>query len=61
MGNVCAVSTYGWGTPVYVSMAEAKSGIGNWIEYYNHARKHQTLGTTPELMYAGSANLRKAA
>jgi hypothetical protein len=35
--------------------------IGNWIEYYNHARKHQTLGTTPELMYAASASLRKAA
>jgi len=35
----------------YDSMAKAKSGIGNWIEYYNHARKHQTLGTTPELMY----------
>jgi putative transposase len=45
----------------YESMAEAKSGIGNWIEYYNHARKHQTLGTTPELMYAGLADLRKAA
>ena len=45
----------------YESMAEAKSGIGNWIEYYNHARKHQTLGTTPELMYAGSANLKRAA
>ena len=45
----------------YESMAEAKSGIGNWIEYYNHARKHQTLGTTPELMCAGSASLRKAA
>ena len=45
----------------YVSMAEAKSGIGNWIEYYNHARKHQTLGTTPELMYTGSTGLRKAA
>ncbi len=45
----------------YESMAEAKSGIGNWIEYYNHARKHQTLGTTPELMYAGSASLKKAA
>ena len=45
----------------YESMTEAKTGIGNWIEYYNHARKHQTLGTTPELMYADSADLRKAA
>jgi transposase InsO family protein len=42
-------------------MAEAKSGIGNWIEYYNHTRQHQTLGTTPELIYAGSTSLRKAA
>jgi len=45
----------------YESMAEAKSGIGNWIEYYNHTRKHQTLGTTPELMYAGSGSLKMAA
>ena len=45
----------------YESMAEAKSGIGNWIEYYNHTRKHQTLGTTPKRMYAGSGSLRKAA
>jgi putative transposase len=34
----------------YESMVEAKKGIGNWIEYYNHTRKHQTLGITPELM-----------
>jgi len=54
MGYTCYLNAY-------VSMAEAKSGIGNWIEYYNHARKHQTLGTTPELMYAGSTGLRKAA
>ena len=45
----------------YESMAEAKQGIGNWFEYYNHARKHQTLGMTPELMYASSACLKKAA
>lgn len=45
----------------YDTIAEAKRGIGNWIEYYNHARKHQTLGTTPELMYAGSASLKRAA
>ena len=29
------------------SMAEAKSGIGSWIEYYNHARKHVCLGKHP--------------
>jgi len=42
-------------------MAEAKSGIGNWLKYYNHARKHQTFGTAPKLMYAGLASLKKAA
>ena len=45
----------------YESIAEAKRGFGNWIEYYNNARKHQTLGTTPELMYAGSGSLKMAA
>jgi len=46
----------------YESMDEVKSGIGDWIEYYNHARKHPTLGATPGLlMYAGSSSLRKAA
>jgi putative transposase len=44
----------------YQSMGEAKRGIGNWIKYYNNTRKHQTLGTTPALMYTEN-NLKKAA
>ena len=35
----------------YESVSVAKNGIKNWINYYNFARKHQTLGTTPDLMY----------
>lgn len=35
----------------YESMKEAKKRIGNWIMFYNTERKHQTLGTTPDLMY----------
>ena len=35
----------------YESMTEAKAGIKNWIMFYNCERKHQTLGTTPNLMY----------
>jgi len=35
----------------YESMTEAKTGIEKWIKFYNSERKHQTLGTTPDLMY----------
>lgn len=35
----------------YDSMTEAKTGIKNWIMFYNSQRIHQTLGTTPNLMY----------
>lgn len=35
----------------YDSMKEAKQRISTWISYYNSKRKHQTLGTTPDLMY----------
>jgi len=35
----------------YDSVAEAKVGIKAWINFYNEERKHQTLGTTPSLMY----------
>ena len=35
----------------YESMAEARQRIGDWISYYNRARKHQTLGTTLDLKY----------
>lgn len=35
----------------YDSVTEAKAGIKAWINFYNEERKHQTLGTTPSLMY----------
>jgi putative transposase len=35
----------------YDSVTEAKAGIKAWISFYNEERKHQTLGTTPSLMY----------
>lgn len=44
----------------YQSMSDAKKGIGCWIEYYNNNRKHQTLGTTPTLMYTENS-LKQAA
>jgi len=44
----------------YESMNDAKEGIGGWIEYYNNDRKHQTLGTTPALMYTENS-LKQAA
>ena len=44
----------------YESMSEAKRRIGIWIEYYNSERKHQTLGTTPNLMYDESSGLKHA-
>jgi putative transposase len=45
----------------YASMSEAKHRIGVWIDYYNSERKHQTLGTTPDLMYDEFSGLRQAA
>ena len=33
------------------SMAEAKQRIGDWIQFYNQARKHQILKCTPDQMY----------
>ena len=44
----------------YQTIADAKTRIGRWIEYYNNQRKHQTLGTTPALMYTENS-LKKAA
>jgi putative transposase len=35
----------------YDSVAEARSGIGRYFEFYNQERKHQTLGMTPDQMY----------
>ena len=45
----------------YESMKEAKNGIGQWIEFYNRERKHQTLGMTPDKMYGISNDLKLAA
>ena len=45
----------------YESMSEAKQRIGVWIDYYNSERKHQTLGTTPDLMYDEFSGLKQAA
>jgi putative transposase len=45
----------------YESMKEAKDGIGEWIEFYNRERKHQTLGMTPDKMYGVSNDLKLAA
>lgn len=42
-------------------MSEAKRSIGIWIVYYNNERKHQTLGTTPNLMYDEFSGLKQAA
>src|SRR5580693_594633 len=37
----------------YVSVAEARLGIGNWITFYNDQRKHQALGyRTPSEIFA---------
>lgn len=35
----------------YESMAQAKTGIGDYFRFYNAERKHQTLGMTPDRMY----------
>jgi transposase InsO family protein len=42
-------------------MKEAKDGIGQWIEFYNRERKHQTLGMTPDIIYGLSTGLKRAA
>ena len=45
----------------YDSVKMAKDGIAKWIEFYNQERKHQTLGTTPDMMYDNSNGLKLAA
>ncbi len=45
----------------YQSMKEAKDGIGNWMNYYNQERKHQTLGMVPDMMYDPCRGLKLAA
>ena len=45
----------------YESMNEAKMRIGNWIDFYNSERKHQTLKTTPNQKYGIVSSLKLAA
>jgi len=46
----------------YGSIAEAKSGIGTWFEFYNRIRAHQSLDRmTPEAAYLGAQPMKKAA
>ena len=45
----------------YESMTEAKQRIDAWIDYYNSERKHQTLGTKPDLAYDDFYGLKQAA
>ena len=35
----------------YESVAQARSRIGRYFDFYNAERKHQTLGSTPNLAY----------
>ena len=36
----------------YASVAEAKTGIGAWLDFYNTERQHQSLGyRTPRQIY----------
>jgi putative transposase len=36
----------------YATAAEAKAGIGAWLDFYNRERKHQSLGyRTPRQIY----------
>ena len=39
----------------YANVAEAKTGIGAWLEFYNTERQHQSLGyRTPRQIYQES-------
>jgi len=44
----------------YETIADAKVGISLWIKYYNSQRRHQTLGTTPNLMYTETSHKKAA-
>ena len=36
----------------YATVAEAKAGIGAWLDFYNEERQHQSLGyRTPRQIY----------
>lgn len=44
----------------YESMTEAKQRIGDWIQFYNQERKHQTLKCTPDQRYEENELLKMA-
>ena len=45
----------------YESMAQAKSGIGEYLKFYNAERKHQALGKTPDQVYFKATTVLEAA
>ncbi len=45
----------------YDSMPHAKQRLGNWIDFYNRERKHQTFKATPNQMYGIVEDLKRAA
>jgi len=45
----------------YDSVAEARSGIGEFLKFYNTERKHQGLGKTPDQAYFGAITWQEAA
>jgi len=45
----------------YGSVNEARSGIGDYLKFYNSQRKHQGLGKTPDHAYFGEIVLPEAA
>lgn len=45
----------------YESMTDARSGLGQYLAFYNAERKHQTLGMTPDQMYFGETVWQEAA
>ena len=44
----------------YASMADARSGLEQYLAFYNAERKHQTLGMTPDQMYFGETMWQEA-
>lgn len=45
----------------YDSVAEARSGIRTYLQFYNSERRHQVLGKTPDQAYYGMQNWQEAA
>ncbi len=45
----------------YESVTEARSRIGEYLEFYNSERKHQSLGSTPDQAYFYEIMLPEAA